>query len=157
MPNAELISLHELSALTGIKYPRLLEMVGRGEMPKAIYKIKGPIIEWYVPDTYVTKLNGKKPRQNKIEADVEKACVDYAKDNGCLSVKLQGSGNKGWPDRFFIGPYGLCFVEFKKPKGGILSPHQRETIWKLKQFKDVFVVSTFEYFRANVMPCLIGP
>lgn len=42
--------------------------------------------------------------------------VRHARKLGILTIKLQGQGNKGMPDRLFLCPNGrILFIEFKKP------------------------------------------
>ena len=51
------------------------------------------------------------------ELDLEKKCVEYARQKGVISVKLERNGNKGIPDRVFIFKGGYSFfIEFKKPQ-----------------------------------------
>lgn len=51
------------------------------------------------------------------ELILEKKCVEYARQLGVVSVKLERNGNKGIPDRVFIFKGGYSFfTEFKKPQ-----------------------------------------
>ena len=40
--------------------------------------------------------------KKSLEAALEKKCVDYAIENGCLHLK--GKGAKDWPDQLFFLP-----------------------------------------------------
>lgn len=52
------------------------------------------------------------PRENKIETALVNLVLSY--EGECK--KLQGVGNKSWPDRFCLFPWGkVWFVETKKP------------------------------------------
>ncbi len=68
-----------------------------------------------------------------IESDIENAFVEYAKDRGCLAVKLRVDGQIGFPDRSVFTPNGVFFIEFKKP-GGRLSISQQAWISKIQEF-----------------------
>jgi len=50
-----------------------------------------------------------------LENVVETKIHEYAEANGCLSLKLNVMGRRGWPDRLFIapGPHVL-FMEVKR-------------------------------------------
>lgn len=53
------------------------------------------------------------------------ACERILLELGVTSLKLNVSGNSGWPDRQFFLPGGSpLFIEFKQP-GEPLSPRQR--------------------------------
>lgn len=50
------------------------------------------------------------------EASIERAVCARAKACGWLPIKLGGPGDRGKPDRLFIGPGGqVIFAEFKRP------------------------------------------
>ena len=49
------------------------------------------------------------------ESAIEKAVSQYAKKLGVLSYKFSSPGNRGVPDRIFIGKGIVLFVEFKAP------------------------------------------
>lgn len=52
------------------------------------------------------------PRESKIEADF----VRMAKAYGWVTRKMNGRGNRSWPDRLvLLGEGRLLFVEFKRP------------------------------------------
>jgi hypothetical protein len=69
---------------------------------------------------------------NKLEAPIERRVVKWAKAQGCIVCKLQGQGNKGYPDRLFILPNGkTAFIEFKRPNE-VPEPLQAVRIRELK-------------------------
>ena len=49
------------------------------------------------------------------ESTIEKAVCAYAKKQGCITMKLSGSNQRGQPDRMFIKGGRVLFVEFKAP------------------------------------------
>lgn len=49
-----------------------------------------------------------------LERVVEGAVVKYAKGLGVLSYKLNGMGQRSWPDRMFLHEGCIMFVEFKR-------------------------------------------
>lgn len=53
---------------------------------------------------------------SQLESTLERRTVKWAKTKlGAMSIKLQGAGNKGMPDRLFLLPPGItAFVEFKR-------------------------------------------
>ena len=51
------------------------------------------------------------------EADIENAFVAYAESRGCEALKLRVDGQNGFPDRTVLTPFGVIFIEFKRPKG----------------------------------------
>jgi len=48
------------------------------------------------------------------ESTIERAVCAYAKDRGCLVMKLAGPNQKGQPDRMFIRNGKVLFMEFKQ-------------------------------------------
>ena len=89
---------------------------------------------------------------NRDEYELEQRCCVYARSHGIAAVKLEGQ--EGIPDRLFIGKGGKClFVEFKKPKGGIISKEQKfwleflgESGMTCNNFDD-FVEAIKEFFK----------
>jgi len=61
-----------------------------------------------------------------LESAIERKVVhDAAKKWGVYSIKLNGPGSRGWPDRLYILPGGrVRFHEYKSPTGR-LSPIQK--------------------------------
>lgn len=64
------------------------------------------------------------------ESAIEKHAVKVAKDMGILTVKLNGEGHRGWPDRIFFKGGKTLFAEFKSPTGR-LKKIQEHTIKQL--------------------------
>lgn len=66
-----------------------------------------------------------------LEAKLEAAACQYARDRGWLVYKFVSPSYKGVPDRICISPTGITvYCEFKSPKGK-LSALQARTIEKL--------------------------
>ena len=65
-----------------------------------------------------------------IEKVVEEELVKRCKENGWECLKLEINNVRGFPDRTILTPMGVFFVELKRPKGGVVSPHQ--TYWRGK-------------------------
>lgn len=62
------------------------------------------------------------------------------------AVKLENNGNKGIPDRIFIGRGGRClFVEFKRPDGGGRVGKSQE-VWLDFLGDTAAMVNDFGYF-----------
>jgi len=52
----------------------------------------------------------------KLESKVERAVCQHAQHKGWVALKLNGPGDRGKPDRLFMGPGGrVIVVEFKRP------------------------------------------
>lgn len=63
-----------------------------------------------------------------LESSVEGDTVDYAEDLGWVSIKLNGQGNIGKPDRVFLNEgRRIIFVEFKKTGEG---PRKLQQWWR---------------------------
>lgn len=61
-----------------------------------------------------------------LESEVEKDWCDRARQLGYKSIKFIDPGRRGAPDRLVLGYKGESFfIEFKRPKGGKLSMHQK--------------------------------
>ena len=61
-----------------------------------------------------------------LEKTIENKFVKIAKDRGCKCLKINGLGQRSWPDRLVLIPNGgLVMIEFKKP-GGKLTPGQEQ-------------------------------
>jgi hypothetical protein len=64
-----------------------------------------------------------------LESVVEKFLVDEGERRGGRCEKVRVIGSRGFFDRFVALPGGfIALVELKRPKGGRLSPHQRDRI-----------------------------
>lgn len=64
------------------------------------------------------------------ESDIEKALVTFAEANGVLTYKFTSPAHRGVPDRIFIGPHGVLFLEIKQKgkKPEPLQKHEMEQI-----------------------------
>ena len=64
-----------------------------------------------------------------LERTIERAtCRRAWLEFGVRSLKLNVTGQTGWPDRMFLIPHGRpLFVEFKRP-GGVVSARQRHIL-----------------------------
>ena len=81
-----------------------------------------------------------KAKAPPLEATIEAAVVKYAKSKGMLVRKMNGLGNRGWPDRMFITKNGDIFwIEFKR-KGGKLSPGQETTLQLLGEYRQTIYI-----------------
>lgn len=78
-----------------------------------------------------------------LERDVEKYLVKRVKSLGGTVRKVRWIARRGAPDRLVYGKrLRPCFVELKRPEGGVVSKQQAEEITKLMEGGfDVFVVS----------------
>ncbi|HSB59212.1 MAG TPA: hypothetical protein VLD66_06375 [Methyloceanibacter sp.] len=69
-----------------------------------------------------------------LESVIERKACDYYVRHGALTRKLNGMGNRSWPDRLVVG-FGFSFmIEFKRP-GFKLTPLQASLHGKLKKRK----------------------
>ena len=65
------------------------------------------------PDWYYTD----KKENFVLEAAIEGAVERWAKTNKIMTRKMNGQGNRSWPDRMYIFPDGkIAFIEFKAPR-----------------------------------------
>jgi len=61
------------------------------------------------------------------ESAVERELVAAVKLRGGICEKIMCVGKRGFFDRLIILPGGrIIFCEIKRPRGGVLSPHQRQ-------------------------------
>jgi hypothetical protein len=71
-----------------------------------------------------------------LEKNVEDYLRSEVERHGGVCLKLNPKGYKGIPDRLVILPGGwVCFVELKRPKGGVVSALQvwwLRRLWSLK-------------------------
>jgi VRR-NUC domain len=86
----------------------------------------------------VTKAKRKKRVRirlvKRLESSVETSSLDAIEERypGCLIRKLNGGGNRNWPDRMILFPNGLLLlIEFKRP-GEELRPGQAWLIDKIR-------------------------
>jgi hypothetical protein len=68
-----------------------------------------------------------------LESKLESDCVKLAEGYGVPSIKLNGSGDDGKPDRLFLFPYHAVFMEFKQEGETLrkLQGHWKRVIDKL--------------------------
>jgi hypothetical protein len=80
-----------------------------------------------------------------LEKDIENKVTKIAKREGWMTRKMNGLGNRSWPDRLYISPEGrIVWIEFKRPDGA-LSEGQKALIDDLRLFKQsVFVCYSVE-------------
>lgn len=68
-------------------------------------------------------------RELPLESAVESKVSDFARENGCLVVKLNLIGQIGWPDRMLLKHGKVLFIEFKRqgssPRRAQLEIHRR--------------------------------
>lgn len=51
----------------------------------------------------------------ELESAIERRFLKWVKAQGWKALKMQGVGNKGYPDRLVVMPNGLtAFIEFKR-------------------------------------------
>ena len=80
------------------------------------------------------------------EATVEQYLVSEAERRGGVAEKVKVAGKRGFFDRLVVMPHGrVFFVELKRPKGGVLSPHQRDRISLYRALcAQVFVIRSID-------------
>jgi hypothetical protein len=93
----------------------------------------------------------------KLEKTVEKEVRAWTEDQGGVWIKLLADGRKGIPDNLLllppiqIGRYFLpvsIFAELKRPKGGILSPHQEKWLKDLTNIhQPAYVCKSLEHVQ----------
>jgi hypothetical protein len=71
---------------------------------------------------------------SKLESDLEKQVVNYAKQQGILCVKFTSPSRRGVPDRLLIGPLGEVYFLELKQKGKMPTPLQWHEIHTLNKF-----------------------
>lgn len=73
-------------------------------------------------------MTGKSPKESAVETALQQRVAAA----GGVCEKLTSLSGRGFPDRMVILPGGKIFlVELKRPRGGRLSPHQRQRIKQL--------------------------
>jgi hypothetical protein len=50
----------------------------------------------------------------QLEKQTERMTGEYAREQGCLAVKLTIWGRRGWPDYLFLYHGRALFIEFKR-------------------------------------------
>lgn len=86
------------------------------------------------------------------ERELEKKLYKEMKSLGGMAFKFTSPGNNGMPDRICIFPGGLLvFVEMKRPKGGVISPVQKEQQKRLRalgqKVENIFNPVDLEIFK----------
>ena len=70
---------------------------------------------------------------SKLEKDIERKVVEYAKLLHYRTFKFTAPNARGVPDRIFINPHGICvFMELKRP-GQKPRKNQEHMIAKLRE------------------------
>lgn len=89
-----------------------------------------------------------------LEHDIESYLVESVERLGGVCPKLISPSGRGFFDRLVLLPGSrLTFVEVKRPKGGHVSPHQRE---RHKQYKALGAQVAIVKTKADV-DLLLGP
>lgn len=84
-----------------------------------------------------------------LEIEVETEVCKYAKANGWHVRKIVYPGRRGAPDRHFYKDGRLVIVEFKRPKGGVVSELQKREHARLASAGfPVHLVRTIEHGKA---------
>lgn len=82
------------------------------------------------------------------EASIEGYLRERVKDVGGLCIKLNPAGLVGIPDRLILLPGGwVCFVEVKKPRGGVIG--RMQFVWR-DRLLDLGVAHRFVFTREGV-------
>jgi hypothetical protein len=86
-----------------------------------------------------------------LESKIENNVVAYAIKRDLVHRKLNGMGNRSWPDQMFLGPGGkTLYIEFKK-LGAQPTPLQLENHKMLRALgMTVAVIDTIEEGRACI-------
>jgi Holliday junction resolvase len=86
-------------------------------------------------------MSGFKKYYNLRESKIEGKVVKYAQEKGWLVRKYASPGQRGVPDRIFMGAGGrIIFIEFKAPNG-VLSKLQEKEIEEMRaRGQRVFVI-----------------
>lgn len=103
------------------------------------------------------------PSKPELERALEDRCVARIEAAGGLALKLQIPGVRGFPDRTCLFPGGMVFfMEFKRPKGGVISKQQHK--WRILLFglgfNTYFIADDQEFtktmFQESVAPLPYG-
>ena len=73
----------------------------------------GPLSQGHIVGGATTPLSTVAPAP-LLENVTENKVTDYAVERGCLFLKLNVIGRRGWPDRLFIFRGKTFFIEFKR-------------------------------------------
>jgi hypothetical protein len=85
----------------------------------------------YVKQTKITRTAKQRAEEDKARATKESAVelelVRRVQELGGLCVKMQAIGRRGFPDRLIALSGGsVALAELKRPRGGVLSIHQKQ-------------------------------
>jgi hypothetical protein len=88
------------------------------------------------------------------ESAIERALVARVHALGGMCVKVAARGQRGFFDCIVFLPGGVvCFCELKRPRGGRLSPHQRQYAARLTALGAVACV----IWKLADIDVLLGP
>lgn len=84
------------------------------------------------------------------ESTIEKYLCKRVRERGGKTRKINGLGERFWPDRLVVDPVlGMFLVELKRPKGGVVSEGQKSRIAEIRKAGgDVFLLYTEEAIDA---------
>lgn len=86
---------------------------------------------------------------HRREAYIKAEVVNYAKERGWRSRKMQFVGRRGCPDNWFQRGQGqLVIIQFKDPNGKLPPYQRREVNWLLAHGLNVHVIESIEDGRA---------
>lgn len=71
-------------------------------------------------------------KRKRLEGSIEDAVVGYAKSKGVICRKMNGMGNRSWPDRMFLYKGTILFIEFKR-QGLLPTPLQANMMEQLQK------------------------
>jgi hypothetical protein len=82
-----------------------------------------------------------------LEKNLQKNCIKICSTYNVLSVKVDSTSTRGWPDLTLVLPNGkVLFVELKTPTG-VLSKLQNRMLEKLKRNKaNVYIIRSSAEF-----------
>lgn len=147
----EMITIKQLAKETNIGYAKLLHHVNKGFFPEAVLEHG---TRWKIPKTYIEKFLNNEinlstiTRGNKSESTLEKEIVKHTKKQGHNIIKIQGVGNKYWPDRLILLNNGSCFFLEVKKEGEQPSKGQKNKHQRIKDLNHrVYTVSNIESYK----------
>lgn len=79
-----------------------------------------------------------------IEKEVERHLHRLCEVEGWECLKLELNNVRGFPDRTILTPFGVYFVELKRPKGGVISPHQMYWRGRIQKHQHWVLLHTIE-------------
>lgn len=82
-----------------------------------------------------------------LEKVVERDCRRIAENHGCLLLKVNSPNRAGMPDRLFIAPGQIIWMEFKQQKG-TAAPIQKRTLERLRSYgHTAYLVNSVDVFK----------